>query len=179
VKARLSQSGDEQLVDDPVTCEANTALRLACRMRRHHDAATHPLRSHSHLWAVVELAHQGAFWARELPISRQVQAALDLGLIQHGVVLASRHETVASQLSEHGSRAWLSIQPEQRTLIWEVMGSKIPLESLDGLAQFLAIVAVALIAETAEICGIDPRCPWKRQRNERQIHISGDKWELF
>jgi hypothetical protein len=98
VKARLSQSGEEQLVDDPVTCEANAALRLACRMGRHYDAATQPLRSHSHLWAVVELAHQGAFWARELPISRQVQAALDLGLIQHGVVLASRHKAVASQL---------------------------------------------------------------------------------
>jgi hypothetical protein len=40
-----------------------------------------------------------------------------------------------------------------------VMGSKIALESLDGLAQFLSVVAVALIAETAEICGIDPRCP--------------------
>jgi len=30
------------------------------------------------------------------------------------------------------------------------MGSKIALESLDGLAQFLSVVAVALIAETAE-----------------------------
>ena len=79
-----------------------------------------------------------------------MQAALDLGLIQHGVVLASRHKAVASQLSEHGSRAIQAIQPEQRTLFWEVMGRKIALESLDGLAQFLSVVAVALIAEIAE-----------------------------
>src|SRR2546427_6115261 len=103
---------------------------------------SHPLRSHSHLWAVVESWRTRLLvFARELPISRQVQAALDLGLIQHGVVLASRHKAVASQLSEHGSRAIQAIQPEQRTLFWEVMGRKIALESLDGLAQFLSVVA--------------------------------------
>ena len=56
----LRQSSEEQFVDDSVTCEANAALHLACRMGCHHNTATYLLWSHSHLWAVVEGSYQGA-----------------------------------------------------------------------------------------------------------------------
>jgi hypothetical protein len=44
---------------------------------------------HRHIRAVVEGAHQVTFRAAELLIGREVQAALDLRSIQHGVVTAS------------------------------------------------------------------------------------------
>ncbi len=73
--------------------------------------ASHTLRSHSHRLAVVEAADQGTFRAREGLIWGEVQASLNLGLIQHRVVFAPAHKQEASQLGKYGSGPIEAIQP--------------------------------------------------------------------
>ncbi len=48
-----------------------------------------PVFPHSYIGTVVELPHQATFPTAELLVGRQVQAALDLWPIQHGVITAS------------------------------------------------------------------------------------------
>ncbi len=60
-------------------------------------------------------------FAAELLIGGQVQATLDLGPIQHGVVFAPCHEREASQVGKDGPGALLPIQPQQSALWRELV----------------------------------------------------------
>lgn len=111
-------------------------------MGRHHDPATLPIRSHRHKRAVVERAHQVTFRATELLIGRQVQAALDLGPIQHGIVFASCHERKACQISKDGSHTIEPIQPHQGTFLRELVRLQIALNGGHCPTQFLPVLTV-------------------------------------
>ena len=84
-------------------------------------------------------------------IGRQMQPRLDQWVIEHAVLFATGHIREASHIGEHGSVAILAVEPEQCTFWWELMGRQIPANGGEPLAQFLAIVPVAAIAETTEL----------------------------
>ncbi len=105
VKARLSQIGEKQIVDNAAAGEADPTLLFRSRMGRHHDAKTEPIWPHRDIRAVVKRAQQFAFQTRELLIGGQVQAALDLGSIQQAVVFAAHDEREVSQIGEDGPGA--------------------------------------------------------------------------
>jgi len=79
-----------------------------------------------------------------------VEPSLDEWVIQHGVVLASRHKRVACQVREDRSCAIGTIQTHQGAQRGKLVGFQVSLNGLEPLAQFLAIDPVAFVAETAE-----------------------------
>jgi len=87
-ESALGQSSEE-FVDQARAGEADAALLSGGRMSRHHHAAPLSRWPHRHIRAIVEGAYQLTFRAAELLIGRQVQAALHLCAIEHGVVTAS------------------------------------------------------------------------------------------
>lgn len=120
-ESALGQIGEKQLVDNAAAGEADPTLLFSSRMGRHHDAKTEPIRPHRDIRTVVERAQQLAFRTRELLIGWQVQAALDLGPLQQGIVFAPCHEREASQISEHSPGAILPIQSQQGMRRGEVL----------------------------------------------------------
>jgi hypothetical protein len=84
---------EKEFIDDALAGVTNPALFLGSGMGRHHDTAAVALRPHRDIRTVVELAHQATLRTAELVVGRQVQAALDRLLIQHGVITASASRT--------------------------------------------------------------------------------------
>ena len=119
-------------------------------MGRHHDPAMLSMRSHRHIRAVVEGAHQLTFRAAEVLIGRQVQAALDLRSIQHAVVFAAHHITEARQIGKDGSGTILPIQPQHDPLLWQVMSLPVELDCSHRPAQFFPKLSVARVGKRAE-----------------------------
>jgi hypothetical protein len=91
----------------------DAALCLGSRVGGHHDAAAHTLWPHRDIGAVIELSYQPTFRAAELLVGRQVQTALDLWLIQHGVIFAPHHQREPYQIGDDGPCPILPIQPQQ------------------------------------------------------------------
>jgi hypothetical protein len=146
----LRQASEEEFVDAALPGEADPALLFACRMGRHHHPAGLPLRVDGHRRAVVEGTHKLASRTALVPIGRQVQAGLDLGLIQHSVLFAAHHKREASQVGEHRPGAILPIQSQQGALLGKLVRSEVASDGGESPTQFLAIEPVASIAETAE-----------------------------
>src|SRR6202011_2026541 len=90
-------------------------------MGGHHHAAGHSLRPHWHCRAVVEAAYHLTFWTLLELIWWEVQARLDKRMIEHRVVFATHHKSKTSQVREHGPGAILPIEPEQGTLLWNLV----------------------------------------------------------
>ena len=128
-------------------------------MSCHHHAAQHARGPHRHLRAVVEAAHHLTFRTLLELIWGQMQSRLDQRMIKDGILFASDHERETSQISEHDSGPVLSIESQERAGLWKLVCSEIPINGRQTLSQFLSVVPVATITKTAEICGIDPRCP--------------------
>ena len=144
------QIGEEEFVDHARTRDANGALLFASWMCRHHHSARHALGSHLHRLAVVEAAHHLAFRALLELIGGQVQTRLDERMIEHGVLFAARNIGEASQVSQHGPGAILSIEPEEGEPLWELVRREGARDRREGLAQFRSVATVAPVAKRAE-----------------------------
>jgi hypothetical protein len=71
-------------------------------------------------------------------------------MIQHGVLFAAHHEREASQIRKHGPGAILSIEPQQGTLLRELVPSRVATDGREGLAQFRPVKPVASVAKRTE-----------------------------
>src|SRR5713226_3371928 len=149
-KPLLRQLGEEEFVDNARTRDANWALLVASWMGRHHHPARHTLGSYRHLWAVVEAAHHLAFRALLELIGGQMQTRLDKRMIEHRVLFAAGHKGEASQVSQHGPGAILSIEPEEGVPLWELVLREVARDRREGLAQFRSVATVAPVAKRAE-----------------------------
>src|SRR5713226_3053776 len=99
-----------------------TVLFLLLALSGGHDhSAPHAFWPHWDLWAIVEAAHDLAFRALLGLIGRQVQTRQDKRVIEHTVLFASGHKSEASEVYQHGSRAILSKDMQQRRP-WRKMG---------------------------------------------------------
>ena len=79
-----------------------------------------------------------------------MQTALDLGPIQHGVIFAAHDEQEACQIGDDGPCPILPIQPHQGANRRKMVRLQIALDSGQPPAQFLPVVSIASVAETAE-----------------------------
>jgi hypothetical protein len=79
-----------------------------------------------------------------------VQTCLNQRVIKHTVFFAAGHKGEASEIGEHRSGAVLPIKAQKRVFLWELVGSQIPTNGGERLAQFLSIATVPAIAKTAE-----------------------------
>jgi hypothetical protein len=149
-KRLLRQGGEEEFVDDARTRDANPALLCAGRMSRYHYAAVHTLRPHRHIRTVVEATHDLAFRALLGLIGRQVQPCLDERMIENRVLFAAGHKGEASEIGEGRPGAILSIEPQQRMGLWELMCHKIATNGRQALAQFLPVASITFVPKTAE-----------------------------
>ncbi len=119
-----------------------------------------PVFPHRDIGAVVESAHQDAFRATEVGIGGQVEPCLHGRVIQHGVVFAPYHEAEAIQICHDGPSAVEAIQPQQRTRLRQAVRSEIATDGPQRGCQFLAVLPVASVSETAEPtfrCGLVKR----------------------
>jgi hypothetical protein len=149
-KPLLRQIGEEEFVDHSRTRDANGALLFASWMSGHHHPARHTERSHWHFWTVVEAAHHLALRALLELIGGQVQTRLDERMIEHGVLFATGNFGEASQVSQHGPGAILSIEPEEGEPLWELVRREVARDRREGLAQFRSVATVAPVAKRAE-----------------------------
>lgn len=79
-----------------------------------------------------------------------MQAGLDLGPVQHGIVLAARDKGEVRDIGEHGSCAILPIQTQQSTLTQEMLRGQIHINGAGCLAQFLSIAPVPTVSKRTE-----------------------------
>src|SRR5260221_841292 len=100
--------------------------------------------------AVVKSTHQGTFRAAEVGIGGQMQPRLHGWVIQHRVVFAPHHEGEPSQICHDGPGAVESIQPQQGTCLRQAVRSEIATDDHERVSQFLAVLPVASVPETAE-----------------------------
>ena len=68
----------------------------------------------------------------------QMQTRLDQLMIKHPVVFASGHEREPSQISEDGPGPVLPIESQERAGLWKLIGSEIPSNGRQALAQLHA-----------------------------------------
>jgi hypothetical protein len=134
----LRQVREKQFVDHPCAGDPNRTLLLPGGMGSHDHAAGHPLGSHRDLGAIVQTAHQLAFGTLLELIRGQVQARLNQRMIEQAIGFVAGHKREASHIGQHGSRAVLPIEPQQRAFWWEVVGCQIPANGGETLAQFLS-----------------------------------------
>ncbi len=144
------QVGEEEFVDDAGTRDANRALLFARGMSCHDHAAQHPLGPYRHRRTVVEAPHERTFRSLLELIRGQVQTRLDKRMIEYRVLLASGHESEASEIGEHSPRAILSVEPEQGALLRKLERRQISTNGRESLAQFRAVESVASVSKTAE-----------------------------
>jgi hypothetical protein len=79
-----------------------------------------------------------------------MQTRLDQRMIKHPVVFASGHEREPSQISEDGPGPVLPIESQERAGLWKLIGSEIPSNGRQAIAQLLSVAPVATITKTAE-----------------------------
>ncbi len=123
-------------------------------MGGHHHATGHALRPDRHSRAVVEAAHDLTFRALLALVWGEVQTRLNEWMIEHRVLFAAGHKGETRQIGEDGPGAILSIEPQQDTLLWNLVRCEVAPDRREALAQFLPVASVAAVAKTAELCGI-------------------------
>jgi hypothetical protein len=79
-----------------------------------------------------------------------VQTRLDQRMIEGAVLFATGHKREACQIREHRSGPILAVKPEECALRWELIRCEIARDRSQSLAQFLPVMAVATVPETAE-----------------------------
>ena len=146
----LRQMGEKEFVDHALAGVTDAALFRGRRMGGHHDTAVHALWPHSYIGTVVEPPHQTTFRAAELLVGRQVQTALNLWPIQHGVTFAAHDEREACQVGYDGPCPILSIQPQQGADRRKMVCLQIAPDGGQRPTQFLPVASIAAVAETAE-----------------------------
>ena len=71
-------------------------------------------------------------------------------MIEHRVVFAAGHKGKASQIGEDRPAAILSIEPQQRMGLWELMRREIATNGGEALTQFLPLASIPFVPKTAE-----------------------------
>jgi hypothetical protein len=99
---------------------------------------------------IIERAANPAFRLRQVLVSRQVQAGLDLGAIQQSIIFAARDIRQAGQVSEDCSSPILPIQAEKDVFFCKIVCLRICLDCRHSAAQLYAVLAVPRIAVRAE-----------------------------
>ena len=157
----LRKVGEEEFVDDACARDSDGTFLFRGWMGSHDHSAQHSSRSHRHLWTVVETADHLAFWALLELIRGEVQTRLDQRMVEHAVVLPSRHKREARYLGECSPRTILPVESEQRMRRFELIRGEIACDRSQSLAQFLPVMAVPFVSETAEpmiAMGLRNRC---------------------
>src|SRR5260370_7365377 len=144
----LWKIGEEEFVDDARTRHAHGALLFGGWMRCHHHAAAHAFGSHWHLWAVVETAHRLALWTLLELIRGKMQTRLDQRMIEGSILFATRHKRETRQISKHGSRAVLAVEPEEGACLWELVSREVTWNRSDALTQLLPLAPSAPFPKT-------------------------------
>ncbi len=160
-KPLLRKVGEEEFVDDACARDPDGTFLFRGGMGGHDHAAQHACRSHRHLWTVVETTQHLAFRALLDLIRWQVQTCLDLRVIEGGVLFATGHKRKARHLGERSPRAILPVESKERALRWELIRGQIARDRGQSLAQFLSVMAVPFVSETAEplrAMGLSHRC---------------------
>lgn len=94
-------------------------------------------------------------------IGGEVETCLDQWVIEHAVLLATRHKGKPGQIHKHGSGPILAVESEQRALRWELIRGEIATNGCQSLAQFLPVASVPPVAKRAEplvTVGLTDRC---------------------
>src|SRR6266567_3489362 len=119
-------------------------------MRRHHDAAALLAWTHCHLGAVLKATHESTFRTAELLIWGKGKPKLDLSLRKQLLVFATHDHRQSRDVREGGSGPIPSVEPQQHTCCWQLMGHKVLLDLGHGSAEFLSGLAIAWPTERAE-----------------------------
>jgi hypothetical protein len=129
---------------------ADAALFLGSQVRSHHDAAAAARRAHRDIGAVGERAHPGAFRATERGIGGHVEPRLHRRVIHHRVIVAPHHEEEAVQIGHDGPRAGEAVSSQQGACVRLVGRRERATDDPQGGCQFLPILPVASVSDTAE-----------------------------
>ena len=147
----LREVREEQFVDDAFPRDTYRALLLGGWMGGHDHAAQHTVGSDRDIGTIVEGAYHLAFRALLELIGRQVQTRLNEWMIEDRVLLATGHKGEARHLGERGPCAILAVEPEQRAPWFKLRRGERARDRCQSLAQFLAVMAIASVSETAEL----------------------------
>ena len=79
-----------------------------------------------------------------------MQPQFELRLLKQLIVFPTHHEREASQVGYDGSGAILAIQPQQRTLLRQLLRLQMGLDSRHCPSQFRPVLAIAGVAKGAE-----------------------------
>ena len=82
-------------------------------------------------------------------------------MVEHAVVFPSRHKREARHLGKCSPRTILPVESEQRMRRFELIRGEIACDRSQSLAQFLPVMAVPFVSETAEpmiAMGLRNRC---------------------
>lgn len=79
-------------------------------MGRHNDTNKGAVLGKVLVWTVVEFAADSTLGTSELLIGRQVQASLDISVIEYPIVFAARDIREVSHIRDHRPRTILAIQ---------------------------------------------------------------------
>ena len=157
----LRKVGEEEFLDDACARDSDGTFLFRGWMGSHDHSAQHASRSHRYLWTVVETSDHLAFWALLELIRGEVQTRLDQRMVEHVVVFPSRHKREARHLGKCSPRTILPVESEQRLRRFELIRSEIACDRSQSLAQFLPVMAVPFVSETAEpmiAMGLRNRC---------------------
>ena len=149
----LGQIGQEEFLHHAVADESDLALLLLLsrgRVGRHNDAHERSVLREALVWTVVERAADPTFRALEVLISRQVQASLDVDVIEEVVVFAAGHVGKIAQIGDDCSGPILTIKAYQRAFSGKAVGPDVLLDGSFRPAQFLTILSVARIGKAGD-----------------------------
>ncbi len=146
----LRQMGEKEFVDHALAGAPDAALFLGRQVGSHDDTAAAALGPHRDIGAVVESAHEGAFRATEVGMGGQVEPRLHGRMIQHRVVFASHHEEEAVQICHDSPSAVEAVQSQQGACLRQTVRSQLATDGFQCACQFLPVLPVASVAETAE-----------------------------
>jgi hypothetical protein len=90
-----------------------------------------------------------------------VQTCLNQRMVEGSVLPATGHKREPGEICEHRSFPILTVEPEERAFLRKGVDSQMSTNSRQSLAQFLPILPVASVPETAEpviAMGLSNRC---------------------
>src|SRR6266516_6406605 len=79
-----------------------------------------------------------------------MQTDLDLGSVKDPIVFAPREVQEARQVSENGTSAIESIEPQESLLLWKLMGFAVTLNGRNRLPQLRPILSIACVSQGRE-----------------------------
>jgi hypothetical protein len=166
-ESALRQGREKQLVDHLVTRGPNGSGSGSGRMAGHDHPQARPAGGKRDAWAIKEGAGQAAFRVRDDGIWGRFELRLNLREIEQVVILATCDPSqFPGQQIEKGSRIPIqAVHTHNDAFGGKKNACRIRGHDVGRTLQLLAVITIAWPGERAELCGIDPRCPEKRQKN--------------